>query len=122
MALDGEHGVDGPWHDGCCGTSAGGPGARTWHFVVNWGCGADDGFRGGDPLQVVNHLDNLNWHGLWWQIEMGWRWLQRSKGSVAVAGIGPRVSRGVTGDWEAVQWLEAMVAIVAAAEAAPRIR
>ena len=92
-----------------------------WHFVVNWGRGMDDRFRGGDPLQVANCLDDLNWRGLWWQIETGWQWLRRSNVMVAVAGIGPRVPRGIIGDWEATWWLGAMVAMVAAAECGPQI-
>ena len=31
-----------------------------WHVVVNRGHCVNDGFHGGDPLRVANHLDNLN--------------------------------------------------------------
>ena len=105
VALAGEHGVDGPWRDRCCGASIGGSGACMWCF----------------PLWVVNRLDDLNWRGLWWQIEMGWWWLQKSNVMVAVVGIGPRVSRGVIGDWEATRWLGVMVVMVAVAECGPQI-
>ena len=48
------------------GVSAGGSCAQTWHVVVNGGCGVDDGFCEGDPLWVVDHFDDLDWHGLTW--------------------------------------------------------
>ena len=35
-----------------------------WHIVANQGCCANDRFRGGDPLWVANHLDDIDWHGL----------------------------------------------------------
>ena len=38
---------------------------------------------------------------------------------VAGAGIGPGFSHGVVGNWEAMQWLEVMVVMVAAAEGGP---
>ena len=81
----------------------------------------DDGFHGGDPLWVVDRFNGLDWRGQLWQVEARWWWMQRTKVAVAVAGIGPGVSRGVIGDWEAAWWLGAMVAMVAAAECGPRI-
>ena len=44
-----------------------------------------------------------------------------SKVMVAVVGIGPGVSCGVIGDWEATQWLGAIVVMVVAAECGPWI-
>ena len=35
-----------------------------WHVVANQGHCANDGFRGGNPLWVVNRLDDVDWHGL----------------------------------------------------------
>ena len=34
------------------------------HIVVNVGCGMDDGFCGGNPLQVADRLNNVDWHGV----------------------------------------------------------
>ena len=66
--------VNGLWHDKCCGMFAGGPGACTWRIVANWGCGADDWFHRGNPLWVVDHLDEVGWRRLWGWIEMRWWW------------------------------------------------
>ena len=32
----------------------------------------DDGFHEGNPLQVVDHLNNVNQHGIWEWVKMGW--------------------------------------------------
>ena len=44
----------------------------TWHVVANGGRGANNGFHGGNPLQVANCFDNVDWHGIWEWDEMGW--------------------------------------------------
>ena len=30
--------------------------------LINGGCGMDDGFHGGDPLWVVDRLNDADWH------------------------------------------------------------
>ena len=49
---------------GSGGASAGRSCIRRWHIVANGGHGTDDGFCGGDPLWVVNRLDDVDWRGL----------------------------------------------------------
>ena len=92
-----------------------------WRVVARGAHGTHDGFHGHDSLQVADHFNGLDWHGQLWRVEARWRQMRRTKVAVAVAGIGPGVSHGIIGDWEAAWWLGAMVAMVAAAECGPRI-
>ena len=49
---------------------------RGWqHVVVNGACGMNDGLCGGNPLWMADCLDNMNQHGIWEWVEMGW-WTQ----------------------------------------------
>ena len=61
---------------GCCAlgvvNSLIGLNGSRWHFIVDRGCSANNGFHGGNPLWVVNHFNNLDWHKLWVWIEMRW--------------------------------------------------
>ena len=75
VALDGKGGVNGQWW-GSWGVSAGWScllrkvdcrnesNGGTWHVVVDWGHGTNDGLHGGNPLQMANRLDGVNWHGV----------------------------------------------------------
>ena len=92
-----------------------------WRVVVRRARGTHNGFRGRDSLWVADRFNGLDWHGQLWRVKARWQQMQRTKVVVAVVGIGPGVSCGVIGDWEATQWLGAMVAMVAATEAAPRV-
>ena len=59
--------------------------------MVNWGCGTNDGFRGGDPLRVADRLDDVNRRGVWECVETGWWWV---KTTVAVTVFVPGGSCG----------------------------
>ena len=74
-----------------------------------------------DVVWVANHLYDLDWHELRWQVEARWQWIRRVKVMVAVVGIDPRVSCGIIVDRGAVWWLWTVVAMVAAAEHSPWI-
>ena len=130
-------GGDGDGHmDGCCAleasfhcTSASRVGRIGWHVhwgvlclqVVNGGYGADDGFHGGSPLCVADHLHNVDWHGVWEWVEMGWWWTQWVKTTVVVGGAVPGGSCGGVGS-QGVAWqLWTVVSMVAMAEGAPGV-
>ena len=92
----------------------------TWRVVANGGHGSDDGLRGGNPLRVADRLDDVNRRGIWEWVETGW-WTQWVKTTVGVAGAVPGGSCGGVGS-RAVAWgLWTVVAMVAAAERAPRV-
>ena len=60
----------------------------TWHVVVDRGCGTNDRLHGGDPLQMADHLDDVDWRGIWEWVKTGW-WTQWVKTVAGVAGAVP---------------------------------
>ena len=68
----------------------------TWRVVVDGGCGSDDRLRGGNPLQMADCFDDVDWHGVWEWVEMGWWWV-KTTAAVAVTVFVPRGSCGGVG-------------------------
>ena len=86
----------------------------------NGACGTNDGFHGGNPLRMVDRLNNVDWHGVWEWVEMGW-WMQWVKMTVGVAAAVPCGSCGGVGSRGVMWWLRTVVAMVAVAERAPQV-
>ena len=82
------------------GVSAGGSCVCRWHIVVNGGHGSDDGLCGGNPLWVVDCLDDVSWHEV---CETRWWWVRWVKMMAAVAVTVPGGSCGGAGSQE-VMW------------------
>ena len=77
MALDDEQGIDGrrwgSWEVSvrwsCLVLVVGGldeSNGEQRRIVANGGCGSDDGLHGGNPLQMADRLNDLDWCGLTW--------------------------------------------------------
>ena len=72
----------------------------TWRVVVDGGRGSDDGLCGGNPLWVVDCLDDVSWHEV---CETRWWWVQWVKMMAAVVVTVPGGSCGGAGSQE-VMW------------------
>ena len=86
--------------------------------MVDWGRGMNDGFHGGNPLQVVNRPNGVDWRGV---CETRWWWVQWVKMAVAVMVFIPGGSCGRAGSREIAWQLGTAVTMVAVAERAPRV-